>query len=385
MTSSENINSFWASLVVEELVRSGVILFCISPGSRSAPLTVAVARNPQAQSVICNDERGAAFFAIGYAKATGVPAALISTSGTAAANYFPAVIEAAMDAAPMILLTADRPPELLETGANQTIRQNHLFDGYLNWRFTLPCPDDQISPAFVLSTMDWAVARAVGMPPGPVHINMMFREPLTPIPRPFLLPQNDSFKNWETSRPPWAQYQLGHAEIAEGLPAEADLVQGQRHAGVGEDVQGAEHARHGPGGRGVWSAPRAPAVSANPEKKALRSSRITISSHPRSTLRRGPPRPRPETIRAAASWRRPTPRPPGAARPSRPAVDTLPARRTSPTLSPPTAPVPAAATWVVAPGVWAGATTPASAARSTWARPPMSRYSNFIPWVSMSQ
>jgi 2-succinyl-5-enolpyruvyl-6-hydroxy-3-cyclohexene-1-carboxylate synthase len=215
LISTENINSFWASLVVEELVRSGVTLFCISPGSRSAPLTVAAVRNPQAHSVICNDERGAAFFALGYAKATGVPAALISTSGTAAANYFPAVVEAAMDAAPMILLTADRPPELHETGANQTIRQDHLFDDYLNWRFTMPCPDDRLSSAFVLSTMDWAVARAIGTPPGPVHINMMFREPLTPIDRPFLLPQLDAFKNWETSRSPWTQYRQGHTEIAE--------------------------------------------------------------------------------------------------------------------------------------------------------------------------
>lgn len=215
MISTENINSFWASLIVEELVRNGVTLFCISPGSRSAPLTIAVARNPQAQSVICHDERGAAFYALGYAKATGKPAALIATSGTAGANYFPAVIEAAMDATPMILLTADRPPELLETGANQTIRQNHLFDDYLNWRFTMPCPDDQISPAFVLSTMDLAVSRTAGTPAGPVHLNIMFREPLTPVAQPFSLQKNDSFKNWEASRSPWTQYQSGHADMAE--------------------------------------------------------------------------------------------------------------------------------------------------------------------------
>ncbi|MFQ5453001.1 MAG: 2-succinyl-5-enolpyruvyl-6-hydroxy-3-cyclohexene-1-carboxylic-acid synthase, partial [Candidatus Zixiibacteriota bacterium] len=102
------------------------------------------------------------------------------TSGTAAANYYPAVIEAAMDMVPMILLTADRPPELRDTGANQTINQVNLFGKYTRFHFNFPCPDEQIQPQFILTTIDQAVHRATCTPMGPVHINCMFREPLAP-------------------------------------------------------------------------------------------------------------------------------------------------------------------------------------------------------------
>ncbi|RPI01137.1 MAG: 2-succinyl-5-enolpyruvyl-6-hydroxy-3-cyclohexene-1-carboxylate synthase, partial [Calditrichaeota bacterium] len=150
MSMSENINIFWADLMVEELVRNGITFFIISPGSRSTPLTVAAVRNPHCQTEISIDERGAAFYALGYVKASGQPAVLICTSGTATANYFPAIIEAAMTDVPLIILTADRPPELLETGANQTIRQDNLYGDYLRWHSTLPCPDDKIAPEYIL-------------------------------------------------------------------------------------------------------------------------------------------------------------------------------------------------------------------------------------------
>ena len=108
--SAANINSFWGSLIVEELVRNGITLFCISPGSRSTPLTIAAAENKSARVKIFFDERGAAYFALGYASALNKPAVLICTSGTAGANYLPAVIEAFRSRIPLLVLTADRPP-----------------------------------------------------------------------------------------------------------------------------------------------------------------------------------------------------------------------------------------------------------------------------------
>lgn len=206
--NTANINTIWSSLIIEELIRNGIDYFCISPGSRSAPLIVAVAENPHAKHIICFDERGAAFHALGYARATGKPAALICTSGTAAANYFPAVIEASMDAVPMIILTADRPPELRQTGANQTIVQVKLYGKYVNWEFDLPCPDENISPRVVLTTIDHAVFRSRRNPGGPVHINCMFREPLAPVDLPVKTDYMRPFAEWEKRDNPFTKYQL---------------------------------------------------------------------------------------------------------------------------------------------------------------------------------
>ena len=175
-------NRLWAYLIVEELLRCGVDFFCVAPGSRSTPLVAALAANERARSLIHFDERGTAFAALGYARATGRPAAWITTSGTAVANGLPAVVEAATDGVPMILLTADRPPELRQTGANQTIDQPDIFGDYVRWRFDLPAPDPGIDPAMVLTTVDQAAYRAGRTPRGPVHLNLMFREPLHPDP-----------------------------------------------------------------------------------------------------------------------------------------------------------------------------------------------------------
>ncbi len=174
----ENINALWASLIIEELVRNGIEYACVSPGSRSTPLTIAAARNGKLKKRICYDERGAAYHALGYARATGKPALLICTSGTAAANYYPAIVEASMDHVPMIILSADRPPELLDTGANQTIHQQGMYGKYVRWQYELPCPDENLDPRMVLSTVDQLLHRATGDNPGPVHLNNMYREPL---------------------------------------------------------------------------------------------------------------------------------------------------------------------------------------------------------------
>lgn len=198
------MNQLWAYLIIEELIRNGIDYFVISPGSRSTPLTVAVAQHPQAQNIICLDERGAAFHAIGYARATGKPAVLICTSGSAAANYYPAVIEAAIDNIPMIILSADRPPELRQTGANQTINQVNLYGDYPKWQFDLPCPSGEIAPQMVLTTIDLAVSKSLQAPAGVVYLNCMFREPLVPSDAPVDLPA--SLTHWHKSSAPCTRY-----------------------------------------------------------------------------------------------------------------------------------------------------------------------------------
>jgi 2-succinyl-5-enolpyruvyl-6-hydroxy-3-cyclohexene-1-carboxylate synthase len=173
------LNRAWGRIIVEELVRQGVCVFVVSPGSRSTPLALAVSENSRAKDAVHFDERGAAFHALGWAKATGRPAALICTSGTAAANYLPALVEASQSRAPLIALTADRPPELLDAGANQAIDQMKLFGDYVRWRFDLPCPDENVPPMLALTTAAQAAHRSKTAPAGPVHLNCMFREPFT--------------------------------------------------------------------------------------------------------------------------------------------------------------------------------------------------------------
>ena len=204
-----NLNMLWGALVVEELIRNGVENFFISPGSRSTPVTWAVADNPRAKSVVHFDERGAAYAALGAAKCTGRPAAAVCTSGTAAANYFPAVVEASMSLIPLILITADRPHELSDAGANQTIDQLNFYGKYPRWFINLSCPNPRIPGRTVLTAVDQAVYRARNAPAGPVHINMMFREPLAPIGmgepvREVAAP----LVNWDSSGVPYTVYDL---------------------------------------------------------------------------------------------------------------------------------------------------------------------------------
>lgn len=209
MTTSEpsGVNQIWADLLVEELIRAGVGLFCLAPGSRSAPLALAAATNPRAECVMHYDERGAAFCALGYGRAARRPAAWITTSGTAVANGMPAVVEASMDGVPMLLVTADRPPELRAAGANQTIDQVKIFGNYARWQFDLPAPDPAIDPAVVLTTADQAAYRARRMPAGPVHLNAMYREPLVSDPdRSRYEAYLDGLRAWRDSEAPYTRY-----------------------------------------------------------------------------------------------------------------------------------------------------------------------------------
>lgn len=196
----------WAAILVEELVRQGVGLFIMAPGSRCTPLVLAVAENERAKSLVHFDERGGAFAALGYARATGKPAALITTSGTAVANALPAVVEADADGVPLILLTADRPPELRDSGANQTIRQPGMFGPYVRWQFDMPVPELAIDPTFVLTTAGQAVNRTRSRP-GPVHLNCMFREPfLAEAANEGESDWSDSINQWEEGEAPYTNH-----------------------------------------------------------------------------------------------------------------------------------------------------------------------------------
>jgi len=183
--SYPNANTLWAETLVGELAAAGVEAVCVSPGSRSTPLTVACAEHPEIEVLSHLDERSAAFFALGRARRTGQPTPLVCTSGTAAANYHPAVVEADQAGVPMVLLTADRPPELTDSGANQTVDQEKLYGDSVRWYRDLPEPEAEPRKLRMLrTTVGRALASSTGTDPGPVHLNCRFRKPLEPTPVP---------------------------------------------------------------------------------------------------------------------------------------------------------------------------------------------------------
>ena len=180
--TAPNRNTLWADTLIDELVAAGIEAVCVAPGSRSTPLTVAAAGHPDLTVFSHLDERSAAYFALGRARRTGDPTPLICTSGTAAANFHPAVIEADQARVPMVLLTADRPPELRDSGANQTIDQEKLYGDAVRWYRDLPEPEPTGRKLRRLRTdAARAVAESVGTPSGPVHLNVPLRKPLEPV------------------------------------------------------------------------------------------------------------------------------------------------------------------------------------------------------------
>jgi 2-succinyl-5-enolpyruvyl-6-hydroxy-3-cyclohexene-1-carboxylate synthase len=179
-----NLNALWARVLVGELAGGGVRHLCASPGSRSSPLIIAAHEHPHMRVTLHLDERSASFFALGIARATGTPVALLCTSGTAAANFFPAIIEASQSGIPLVVLTADRPPELRGSGAPQTIDQVHLYGRYVRAFNDLPVPEAglaQLRTAGAIAAH--AASRACQPAPGPVHLNIPLREPLAPVPQ----------------------------------------------------------------------------------------------------------------------------------------------------------------------------------------------------------
>jgi len=179
--SRESEASRTARILVEELVACGLRDVCVSPGSRSTPLTLAFVDHAAVSVSSHIDERAGSFYALGLAKSAGRPVALVCTSGTAVANYLPAVIEASLSRVPLVILSADRPPELQDCGANQTIQQEGLFGSYVRFAATVPAgtPGDR-SEAPLRRLVDRTVAEACGEHPGPVHLNCQFREPFLP-------------------------------------------------------------------------------------------------------------------------------------------------------------------------------------------------------------
>src|SRR4051794_24306483 len=205
--------------MVEELARSGVDRAVLSPGSRSTPLAVALWREPAIDVTVILDERSAGFFALGMALATGTPAVVLCTSGSAAANLHPAVVEADQAGVPMIVLTADRPPELRDIGAGQTIDQLKLYGEAVRWFAELGTHEaDDDGLLHFRSVACRAYASAAGDPrPGPVHLNVPWRDPLAPIPVEGDVPASDPLALEGRRDAPLNAVAVASARAGEGL------------------------------------------------------------------------------------------------------------------------------------------------------------------------
>lgn len=216
-----NVNTLWASVIVETWQRFGVTTAIICPGSRSTPLTVAFAQHLEIETIPILDERSAAFFALGRAKKTGMPTILVCTSGTAGANFYPAVIEATQSRIPLIILTADRPPELRNCRAEQTIDRVKLYGSYPNWQTELALPEASLGMLqYLRQNVVQAWERSLFPIPGVVDLNVPFREPLAPTVQPEIqrlkteFPPEDFFESVSCSLPlnravfsiPWQEW-----------------------------------------------------------------------------------------------------------------------------------------------------------------------------------
>jgi 2-succinyl-5-enolpyruvyl-6-hydroxy-3-cyclohexene-1-carboxylate synthase len=219
---AQNPSHALASTLVDEFARGGVTDAVLAPGSRSAALAMALHDDPRIRLHVELDERSAGFLAIGLGRATGRPAPVLVTSGSAVANLHPAVVEADEGRVPMVVLTADRPPELRATGASQTIAQEAIFGRSPRWYVFLGVAEDRPdSDALWRSTAARALAEAGGLagPPGPVHLNLPFREPSVPSADDGRAPPAAPFENrldGRSGRAPWTQVRRAPRE----LPAE---------------------------------------------------------------------------------------------------------------------------------------------------------------------
>lgn len=185
MATAAEIQTEWARLVIDSFVQAGVADAIISPGSRSTPFVIAALEHEGLECTSAIDERSAAHYALGQARSLLRPSLLICTSGSAPANYFPAVVESSEAGVPLIVLSADRPPELHGCGANQTTEQVGLFGAKVRFFANLGEPrEDELSLRAARRIIAQAVSEALGAKPGPVHINAQARKPLEPVPVP---------------------------------------------------------------------------------------------------------------------------------------------------------------------------------------------------------
>lgn len=210
-------NRVWSKVLLETLVRQGVQHFCIAPGSRSTPLTLEAVALQNASKARCYahfDERGLGFFALGIAKSVQQPVAVIVTSGTATAELYPAIIEARQSGVNLIVLTADRPPELWECGANQAILQQNMFADYPVAAINLPKPATDYAAQWLVATVEQACFKQRQCP-GVVHINVPFAEPLYDADpaqidnHPWLAP----IQRWLSQNKPWQQHPEAQQEV----------------------------------------------------------------------------------------------------------------------------------------------------------------------------
>jgi len=192
MIDFRNTNTLWTSILAETLKRLGLTTAVICPGSRSTPLAIAFAQQDGVEAIPVLDERSAGFFALGIAKKSGLPVVLVCTSGTAGANFYPAVIEARESRVPLLVLTADRPSELRDCHSGQTIDQVKLYGNYPTWQAELAVPSLEMELLrYLRQTVMYAWERSRFPIPGAVHLNIPFRDPLAPLPQ----PQADSLKS----------------------------------------------------------------------------------------------------------------------------------------------------------------------------------------------
>ena len=209
MNDQEGLTTYIAAFV-SEMVNNGIKDVVVSPGSRSTPMAMIMAEHPELRIHIHVDERSAAFFALGIAKATKTPCALLCTSGTAAANYYPAIVEANISRVPLMVITADRPHELRNVGAPQAIDQIHLYGGQVKDFVEMSLPDESDELIrYARTVCARAVATSKQMPAGPVHLNFPFRDPLVPQ-----LDRADLFELPERSDG-YVKVQLGHLSLQE--------------------------------------------------------------------------------------------------------------------------------------------------------------------------
>ncbi|MBJ7296924.1 MAG: 2-succinyl-5-enolpyruvyl-6-hydroxy-3-cyclohexene-1-carboxylic-acid synthase [Dolichospermum sp.] len=216
-----NLNLLWSYVLTETLKRLGLKCAVICPGSRSTALTVAfVQQIPHIEAIPILDERSAAFFALGQAKATGKPVVLVCTSGTAGANFYPAVIEARESRVPLLILTTDRPAELRDCHSGQTIDQVKLYGNYPNWQTELATPSvDMGMLGYLRQTVIHAWERCQFPNSGAVHLNIPFRDPLAPIPdgTDFTLDTEDFFSSLISTPLPITNYQLPITNYQKGI------------------------------------------------------------------------------------------------------------------------------------------------------------------------
>ncbi|HET9119847.1 MAG TPA: 2-succinyl-5-enolpyruvyl-6-hydroxy-3-cyclohexene-1-carboxylic-acid synthase [Solirubrobacterales bacterium] len=267
-----NRNTALASALVEELARCGVRRAVVSPGSRSTPLAVALWREPQIEVSVILDERSAGFFALGSALATGRPAVVLCTSGSAAANLHPSIVEADEAGVPMLVVTADRPPELREIGAGQTIDQLKLYGDAVRWFCevgTHEADDDGL--LHFRSVACRGHACAVGDPrPGPVHLNVPWREPLAPTPAEGQVSATDPLALEGRGDEPLHAVTAGSPRADEALLDElAERIEGEPRALIVAGRQG-------------------DAALAGPVAQLAAAAGYPILAEPTSQLRRGP-------------------------------------------------------------------------------------------------